>query len=174
MCRHPRRPISHFNFGKRYSVLPVSTPRRACPWSKHDSVYMGLLQGLFNGGSARLTVGFTYRSSIQGTYGLARCSINISGRLLATTRSSSLCSRRSAEGYDVGCEGRVLRLEEVVIKRNRARSHGPLRATEPQTLRKLRSRRECRGCASLRSTLASIWRMRSRVTENCFPTSSRV
>src|SRR5262245_31955001 len=30
------------------------------------------------------------------------------------------------------------------------------------------------GCLSLRSALASIWRMRSRVTENCWPTSSSV
>ncbi len=30
------------------------------------------------------------------------------------------------------------------------------------------------GCFSLRSALASIWRMRSRVTENCWPTSSSV
>ena len=40
--------------------------------------------------------------------------------------------------------------------------------------RKLRSRRECRGCLSFRSALASIWRMRSRVTENRLPTSSNV
>ncbi len=30
------------------------------------------------------------------------------------------------------------------------------------------------GCLSLRSAFASIWRMRSRVTENCWPTSSSV
>ena len=30
------------------------------------------------------------------------------------------------------------------------------------------------GCFSLRSALASIWRMRSRVTLNCWPTSSNV
>ena len=30
------------------------------------------------------------------------------------------------------------------------------------------------GCFSLRSALASIWRMRSRVTENVLPTSSSV
>src|SRR5215469_5188689 len=30
------------------------------------------------------------------------------------------------------------------------------------------------GCLSFLSALASIWRMRSRVTENCWPTSSSV
>ncbi len=40
--------------------------------------------------------------------------------------------------------------------------------------RKLRSVRERLGCLSLRSALASIWRMRSRVTENCWPTYSSV
>src|SRR5688500_5366759 len=43
-----------------------------------------------------------------------------------------------------------------------------------QLSRKLRSLRERLGCLSLRSALASIWRMRSRVTENCWPTSSSV
>src|SRR3546814_18622780 len=36
------------------------------------------------------------------------------------------------------------------------------------------SLRERLGCFSFLSALASIWRMRSRVTENCWPTSSRV
>ena len=36
-----------------------------------------------------------------------------------------------------------------------------------QVSRKLRSFRDRLGCLSLRSALASIWRMRSRVTENC-------
>src|SRR5690606_31861501 len=40
--------------------------------------------------------------------------------------------------------------------------------------RKLRSCSERLGCRSLRRALASIWRMRSRVTSNCLPTSSRV
>ena len=43
-----------------------------------------------------------------------------------------------------------------------------------QLSRKLRSLRLRLGCFSLRSALASIWRMRSRVTENCWPTSSSV
>jgi hypothetical protein len=43
-----------------------------------------------------------------------------------------------------------------------------------QISRKLRSLREWCGCLSLRSVLASICRIRSRVTENCFPTSSKV
>ena len=41
----------------------------------------------------------------------------------------------------------------------------------------LRQRRKCMirlGCFSFRSALASIWRTRSRVTENCLPTSSKV
>jgi hypothetical protein len=40
--------------------------------------------------------------------------------------------------------------------------------------RKLRILRERDGCLSLRKAFASIWRMRSRVTENCCPTSSSV
>src|SRR5690606_5143364 len=40
--------------------------------------------------------------------------------------------------------------------------------------RKLRSCSERLGWRSLRRALASIWRMRSRVTSNCLPTSSRV
>jgi hypothetical protein len=43
-----------------------------------------------------------------------------------------------------------------------------------QLSRKLRSFRLRLGCLSLRSAFASIWRMRSRVTENCWPTSSSV
>ena len=37
-----------------------------------------------------------------------------------------------------------------------------------------RSFRERLGCLSLRRAFASIWRIRSRVTENCWPTSSSV
>ncbi|MDR7103171.1 hypothetical protein J2X37_002348 [Croceicoccus sp. BE223] len=40
--------------------------------------------------------------------------------------------------------------------------------------RKLRILRLRLGCLSFLSALASIWRMRSRVTENCWPTSSSV
>src|ERR1700709_343797 len=43
-----------------------------------------------------------------------------------------------------------------------------------QLSRKLRSFRDRLGCFSLRSAFASIWRMRSLVTENCWPTSSSV
>src|SRR5690606_12500654 len=43
-----------------------------------------------------------------------------------------------------------------------------------QLSRKLRSLRLRLGYLSLRSALASIWRIRSRVTENCWPTSSSV
>src|SRR5487761_515951 len=43
-----------------------------------------------------------------------------------------------------------------------------------QVSRNERSLRERLGCLSLRSALASIWRIRSRVTENCWPTSSSV
>jgi hypothetical protein len=41
-------------------------------------------------------------------------------------------------------------------------------------LRKLRSLLERLGCLSFRSALASICRIRSRVTENCWPTCSSV
>ena len=50
----------------------------------------------------------------------------------------------------------------------------PAMTVRDQLSRKLRSFLERLGCFSLRSALASIWRMRSRVTENCWPTSSRV
>jgi len=50
------------------------------------------------------------------------------------------------------------------------RCHGQAR----QLSRKLLSFRLLLGCFSFLSALASIWRMRSRVTENCWPTSSSV
>lgn len=43
-----------------------------------------------------------------------------------------------------------------------------------QLLRKLLSAPDRLGCLSFRSALASICRIRSRVTENCWPTSSSV
>ena len=46
--------------------------------------------------------------------------------------------------------------------------------TNPYWSRKLRIFRLRDGCFSFRSAFASIWRMRSRVTENCWPTSSSV
>ena len=48
----------------------------------------------------------------------------------------------------------------------------PTGSRNTQISRKLRSL--CCGCVSLRSALASICRIRSRVTENWFPTSSKV
>ncbi len=45
---------------------------------------------------------------------------------------------------------------------------------EPQLSKKLRSFLVRLGCLSFLSAFASIWRMRSRVTENCWPTSSSV
>src|SRR4029079_9854105 len=45
---------------------------------------------------------------------------------------------------------------------------------QPSWSRKLFSRSEREGCRSLRNALASIWRIRSRVTSNCLPTSSSV
>ena len=50
----------------------------------------------------------------------------------------------------------------------------PTGSRNTQISRKLRSLCECCGCVSLRSALASICRIRSRVTENWFPTSSKV
>ena len=43
-----------------------------------------------------------------------------------------------------------------------------------QLSKKLRSFLDLLGCFSFRSAFASIWRMRSRVTQNCWPTSSSV
>src|SRR5262249_3966805 len=56
-------------------------------------------------------------------------------------------------------------------------NHAPARkVTAPayQSWRKLLSILDRLGCFSFLSALASIWRMRSRVTENCRPTSSSV
>jgi hypothetical protein len=49
------------------------------------------------------------------------------------------------------------------------RSRGPC---PNQSLRKFLSDLDRFGCLSLRSAFASIWRMRSRVTDDCWPTSS--
>ena len=59
---------------------------------------------------------------------------------------------------------------------NRACNRWPKnrRQVQPPQSRKLRSCSERLGWRSLRSALASIWRMRSRVTSNCLPTSSSV
>src|ERR1700681_3915232 len=43
-----------------------------------------------------------------------------------------------------------------------------------QLSRKERNFLDLEGCFSFRNAFASIWRMRSRVTENCWPTSSSV
>lgn len=50
----------------------------------------------------------------------------------------------------------------------------PTGSRNTQISRKLRSLCECCGCVSLRSASASICRIRSRVNENWFPTSSKV
>jgi hypothetical protein len=54
------------------------------------------------------------------------------------------------------------------------RRRGGRRALPHQLSRKLLSVLDRLGCLSLRSALASIWRMRSRVNENCWPTSCSV
>ena len=56
----------------------------------------------------------------------------------------------------------------------RGKAPGRRGSTALQLSRKLRSLRLRLGCLSLRRALASIWRIRSRVTLNCWPTSSRV
>ena len=52
--------------------------------------------------------------------------------------------------------------------------HGSPEGPASSVIKKLLSILDRLGCFSFRSALASIWRMRSRVTENCWPTSSRV
>ena len=49
-----------------------------------------------------------------------------------------------------------------------------MRARIDQLSRNERSFLDRDGCFNFRSAFASIWRMRSRVTENCWPTSSSV
>src|SRR5215510_5509408 len=56
-------------------------------------------------------------------------------------------------------------------------NHAPARKVatpQPHLSRKLLRILDRLGCFSFLSALASIWRMRSRVTENRWPTSSRV
>src|SRR5262245_12344548 len=56
-----------------------------------------------------------------------------------------------------------------------ARAAAKVAAPPPHQLsRKLLRILDRLGCFSFLSALASIWRMRSRVTENCWPTSSSV
>jgi len=69
--------------------------------------------------------------------------------------------------HDTQCQAQ--RMDDA-IRQNLAREQF---AAQPWS-RKLRSIRDRLGCFSLRNALASIWRMRSRVTENCWPTSSSV
>ena len=54
------------------------------------------------------------------------------------------------------------------------RRRGRFNSPPHQLSRKLLSILDRLGCFSFLSALASIWRMRSRVTENCWPTSSSV
>src|SRR5262245_1614539 len=59
--------------------------------------------------------------------------------------------------------------------RSRRSNYPPARRPPPHQLsRKLLRILDRLGCFSFLSALASIWRMRSRVTENCWPTSSSV
>src|SRR5262249_44418585 len=75
-------------------------------------------------------------------------------------------------GYTFGLRHvvRTIRIERV--------NHAPARtvaAPSPHQLsRKLLRILDRLGCLSFLNALASIWRMRSRVTENCRPTSSSV
>src|SRR5256885_3106094 len=58
--------------------------------------------------------------------------------------------------------------------KSKVRSHFSTSSTYVRPSKKALSLRERDGCRSLRSAFASIWRMRSRVTANDCPTSSRV
>src|SRR5438034_4716652 len=60
----------------------------------------------------------------------------------------------------------------LALKTQLSSIDGSQRAVGRQLSKKLRSFRDRLGCLSFLSALASIWRMRSRVTENCWPTSS--
>src|SRR5438094_2987211 len=53
-------------------------------------------------------------------------------------------------------------------------NHAPATPPPHQLSRKLLRILDRLGCFSFLSALASIWRIRSRVTENCWPTSSSV
>src|SRR5665647_2185964 len=72
---------------------------------------------------------------------------------LLTAKPKDVDARHKA-GHDVGMFGGV--------------------RVKPQLSKNDRNFLDLDGCFSLRSALASIWRMRSRVTENCWPTSSSV
>jgi len=104
---------------------------------------------LFDGG-LRLQV------SIQAkTYELRTSQHHILYAMLAgSARSSSLCSRRSAEGTQRHrMRGKaVSALRQVTFKRTGRGLTAGCGNRRPQTLRKLRSRRECRGCADRKST----------------------
>ena len=62
----------------------------------------------------------------------------------------------------------------LVVTSNESSDSHPGLVLTPGYLRKLLSAAERLGCLSLRSALASICRIRSRVTENCWPTCSNV
>ena len=93
-----------------------------------------------------------------------RIALPAQASLLSTNGRSS--SVRCVAVSSTGCRCRMLAERDP-----RSRPTG---SRNTQISRKLRSLCECCGCLSLRSASASICRIRSRVTENWFPTSSKV
>jgi len=93
------------------------------------------------------------------------------------------CLCRSADGY-FSSPIDTAKAVERVWRPSRHRATGAFRrprtaaASHPlqqrQLSMKLRRILDRCGCLSLRRALASIWRIRSRDTENCWPTSARV
>src|SRR5260370_959107 len=88
-----------------------------------------------------------------------------------------LCEQEFGEvaadaAHSAGCSGHEDRVVVFMFRRHVADLG--LGAPPHQLSRKLLRILDRLGCFSFRSALASIWRMRSRVTENCWPTSSSV
>jgi hypothetical protein len=81
--------------------------------------------------------------------------------------------QRDEGGIDraIGNQQRYPRLRRSTTRR---RAKGGSAGPPHQLSRKLLRILDRLGCLSFLSALASIWRMRSRVTENCWPTSSSV
>jgi len=88
------------------------------------------------------------------------------------TKTADLSARRFVSIYPplIPAQAGIQSVAKVQVLGPRLR--GDERKT--QLSKKLRSFLDRLGCFSLRSAFASIWRMRSRVTENCWPTSSSV
>jgi hypothetical protein len=96
----------------------------------------------------------------------------------ASVSSSEIVSSRASNGRqhlhqpDFAVSQKAL--NSVSAERDQLWAVARVRPSANQLSRKLLRTLDRLGCLSFRSALASICRMRSRVTENCCPTSSKV